>query len=130
MRWGILGTAQISLELIKAANLSGQCEVQAVASRDPGRAKDWARRHGIPLSYGSYEDLLGSGQVDLIYNPLPNSLHAEWTIKALEAGYPVLCEKPLSAGFPQRHPRSIRDQYCKRRATPGGNRRHNRIYRP
>jgi len=101
MRWGILGTAQISLELIKAANLSGQCEVKAVASRDPGRARDWARRHGLPLSYGSYEDLLGSGQVDLIYNPLPNSLHAEWTIKALEAGYPVLCEKPLSANAEQ-----------------------------
>ena len=97
MRWGILGTAQISTELIRAAGLSRVCEVHAVASRDPGRAEGWAKEHGIPLSYGTYDDLLDSGQVDLIYNPLPNSLHAEWTIRALEAGYPVLCEKPLAA---------------------------------
>ena len=97
MRWGILGTAQISVEIIKAANKSKTCRVEAVASRDAARAEVWAKRYGIPLSFGGYDDLLRSGQVDLIYNPLPNSLHAEWTIKALEAGYPVLCEKPLTA---------------------------------
>lgn len=101
LRWGILGTAQISIEIIKAASLSTQSRVEAVASRDPDRAQAWARRYGIPLSFGSYDDLLSSGQVDLIYNPLPNSLHAEWTIRALEAGCPVLCEKPLTANAEQ-----------------------------
>lgn len=97
LRWGILGTAGISTELIRTAGLSSICEVGAVASRDAGRAESWAGEHGIPLSYGGYDDLLDAGEVDVIYNPLPNSLHAEWTIRALEAGYPVLCEKPLTA---------------------------------
>jgi len=101
MRWGILGTAEISLELIKAINRSRQGEVRAVASRDPDRAGGWAEQHGIPLSFGSYDDLLRSDQVDVIYNPLPNSLHAEWTVRALEAGFPVLCEKPLTADAAQ-----------------------------
>jgi len=97
LRWGILGTASISVEIIKAIQSSGCCKIGAIASRDLLKAKEWAKRHGIPLSFGSYDDLLRSGEVDLIYNPLPNSLHAEWTIKALETGHSVLCEKPLAA---------------------------------
>jgi xylose dehydrogenase (NAD/NADP) len=97
LRWGILGTAQIAKEIIRAIRVSAASEVRAVASRNPSRAREWSRRHGIPLAFGSYGDLLQSGEVDLIYNPLPNSLHAEWTVRALEAGLPVLCEKPLAA---------------------------------
>jgi predicted dehydrogenase len=97
VRWGILGTAEISLEFMRAVGRHPDCRVEAVASRDPARAEAWAERHGIPRAFGSYHDLLASGEVDLIYNPLPNSLHAAWTIRALEAGCPVLCEKPLAA---------------------------------
>jgi predicted dehydrogenase len=96
-RWGILGTAEIAEQIIRGVREGGVSEVRAVASREIGRAREWARRHGIPLAFGSYDELLRSGEIDLVYNPLPNSLHAEWTIKALEAGLPVLCEKPLAA---------------------------------
>jgi xylose dehydrogenase (NAD/NADP) len=95
-RWGILGTAQISTELMRAMRLSRRSILRAVASRRETKAREWARRYGIPLAFGSYDEMLQSGEVDLIYNPLPNSLHAEWTIKALEAGLPVLCEKPFA----------------------------------
>lgn len=97
MRWGILGTAEIAVEMVRAVGGSERCEVRAVASRDAGRARDWADRHGIDLSFGSYEDLLRSDAVDLVYVPLPNSLHAAWTLRSLETGHPVLCEKPLAA---------------------------------
>jgi len=96
IRWGILSTARIGREIIRGIGLSDGSCVQAVASRDETRAGEWAKEHGIPKAFGSYEDLLESGEVDCIYNPLPNSLHAEWTIKALEAGFPVLCEKPFT----------------------------------
>jgi D-xylose 1-dehydrogenase (NADP+, D-xylono-1,5-lactone-forming) len=95
-RWGILGTAEIALEIIKGIQLGDCGELQAIASRDIDKANDWACIHGIPLAYGSYEDLLRSDEVDMVYIPLPNSLHAQWTIKALEAGHCVLCEKPIS----------------------------------
>jgi len=101
MRWGILGTASIAREAVRAVRGSGRCRVAAVASRDLDRARSWADRHGVPLAFGSYDDLLRSGQVDLVYIPLPNSLHAAWTIRALEAGLPVLCEKPLTASAAQ-----------------------------
>lgn len=101
LRWGILGTASISRELIRAARISPCCQVRAVGSRDRARAEAWARHHGIPLAFGRYEDLLASGEVDLIYNPLPNSLHAEWTVRALQAGLPVLCEKPFTVNAAQ-----------------------------
>jgi len=96
LRWGILGTAQIGKRVMKGIGLSKACCMQAVASRDKTRALEWAKEHGIPRAFGSYEELLSSGEVDAIYNPLPNSMHAEWTIKALEAGLPVLCEKPFT----------------------------------
>jgi predicted dehydrogenase len=96
-RWGILGTAQIALEIIRAIRAGSTSELRAVASRSEAKARQWAAQHTIPLAFGSYDELLRSGEVDLIYNPLPNSLHAEWTIRALESGCPVLCEKPLAA---------------------------------
>jgi predicted dehydrogenase len=96
-RWGILSTAGISRALIRAMRRSRNGEVVAVASRDLGRAKSWAAEQSIPRVYGSYEALLQAGAVDGIYLPLPNALHAGWTLRALEAGYPVLCEKPITA---------------------------------
>ena len=96
LRWGLLGTARINRSLIPALRASPRNELVAVASRDPGRAAAYAREWGIPHSYGRYEDLLGDGKIDVVYNPLPNSLHAEWTIRAASAGKHVLCEKPLA----------------------------------
>ncbi|HOZ46436.1 MAG TPA: Gfo/Idh/MocA family oxidoreductase [Candidatus Hydrogenedentes bacterium] len=96
IRWGILSTANIAGKFIRGLGLSCTSCVQAVASREWTRAYEWAKEHGVPRAFGSYEELLKSGEVDVIYNPLPNSLHAEWTIKALEAGLPVLCEKPFA----------------------------------
>ncbi|NIA12815.1 MAG: Gfo/Idh/MocA family oxidoreductase [Nitrospiraceae bacterium] len=96
LRWGILSTANIGRSLIRGIGLSeGNC-AQGVASREWTRANEWAKEHGIPRAFGSYEELLASNEIDCIYNPLPNSMHAEWTIKALEAGKPVLCEKPFA----------------------------------
>lgn len=96
LRWGILGTASIAGTVVPAILRSESSTVQAVASRDHARARQWADRMGLPDAYGSYEGMLAAGDIDVIYNPLPNSLHAPWTIRALEAGYPVLCEKPLA----------------------------------
>jgi predicted dehydrogenase len=96
-RWGILGAASIAPAVIEGIRMGETGEVRAVASRDLGRAKSFAAKHDIPRAFGSYDELLRSGEVDIMYNPLPNSLHAEWTIKALEAGLPVLCEKPFTA---------------------------------
>lgn len=96
LKWGILGTAEISETVIPALGESRGSTVTAVASRDEARAEAWAKRFGIPRAFGTYEDLLRSGTIDAVYLPLPNSLHAEWTVRSLEAGLPVLCEKPLA----------------------------------
>jgi D-xylose 1-dehydrogenase (NADP+, D-xylono-1,5-lactone-forming) len=97
IRWGILSTANIAVKrFIPGANLSRNGVVAAIASRDLDRALDVAESLAIPRAYGSYEELLDDSEVDAIYNPLPNSLHAEWTIKAAAAGKPILCEKPLA----------------------------------
>ncbi len=71
--------------------------VAAVAARDKSRAEAFALRHGIPKAYGSYEDLLADPEIDAIYNPLPNSLHGPWTLRAIAAGKHVLCEKPFAS---------------------------------
>jgi D-xylose 1-dehydrogenase (NADP+, D-xylono-1,5-lactone-forming) len=95
LRWGILGTASIARALIPAIRASGCGTVAAVASRDPARAAAFAAEHSIPLACG-YGDFLERGVVDVVYNPLPNHLHATWTTRCLEAGLPVLCEKPFA----------------------------------
>jgi D-xylose 1-dehydrogenase (NADP+, D-xylono-1,5-lactone-forming) len=96
VRFGILSTARINRLVLPGARASDRVEIAAVASRDRARAEAYAREHGIPRAYGSYEELLADPDLDAIYNPLPNSLHVEWSIRALEAGKHVLCEKPLS----------------------------------
>jgi len=96
VRWGILSTAKIGVEkVIPAMQQSARTEVVAIASRNADKAQQTAKQLGIARSHGSYEDLLADEQVDAIYNPLPNHLHVSWTIKALEAGKHVLCEKPI-----------------------------------
>ncbi len=97
IRWGILSTANIGLKrFIPGAMASHNGSVTAIASRDGARAREAAERLGIATAYDSYEALLADPDVDAIYNPLPNGMHAEWTLKAAAAGKPVLCEKPLA----------------------------------
>ncbi len=96
-RWGILSTAKIAREqLIPAIGASQNGVVHAIASRDATRARALADQVGAPLSFGSYEELLASDEIDGVYIPLPTSQHVEWTIKAADAGKHVLCEKPIS----------------------------------
>jgi xylose dehydrogenase (NAD/NADP) len=96
VRLGLLSTANINRMIIAAARESAQVEVVAVASRDAGRASEYASQHSIPRWHGSYEALLEDGDVDAVYISLPNSLHHEWTMHAIAAGKHVLCEKPYS----------------------------------
>jgi predicted dehydrogenase len=94
--WGILGPGRIAPRLVRAVGGSARGELIAVASRDAGRAAAFAASHGIPRTYASYDALLADPGVDVVYISLPNHLHAEWTVRALEAGKHVLCEKPLA----------------------------------
>ncbi|HET9556256.1 MAG TPA: Gfo/Idh/MocA family oxidoreductase, partial [Actinomycetota bacterium] len=96
VRWGVLSTASIGRLVIEASRNATNAEVVAVASRDAARARAFAGELGLEASYGSYEELLASSAVDAVYVPLPVALHTEWTVKALEAGKHVLCEKPLA----------------------------------
>lgn len=96
LNWGLLSTARINRALIKPLNASKRTRLLAVASRSISSAEAYAREWNIPRAHGSYEDLLNDAEVDVIYNSLPNHLHAEWTIRALRAGKHVLCEKPLA----------------------------------
>lgn len=96
VRWGILSTANIGRRAVTPAlRAARNCEVVAVASRDASRARAYAAEFGLPRHHGAYDELLADPTVDAIYNPLPNSLHKEWTLKALAAGKHVLCEKPV-----------------------------------
>jgi predicted dehydrogenase len=96
IRWGILSTAKIgTAKVIPAMQQGDFCEVAAISSRGLEKAQAAADELGIPKAYGSYEELLADPDVDAVYNPLPNHLHVEWSIKALEAGKHVLCEKPI-----------------------------------
>ncbi|MCB0112738.1 MAG: Gfo/Idh/MocA family oxidoreductase [Caldilineaceae bacterium] len=95
VRWGILSTANINKALLEPIRKAERSELFAVASRDQGRAEAYAQREGIVRAYGSYEAMLADPEVDAVYISLPNALHAEWTVKAAEAGKHVLCEKPL-----------------------------------
>jgi xylose dehydrogenase (NAD/NADP) len=96
LRWGFLGAARITRALVPALRAAPGHELVAVASRSIDKAREHAAQWSIPRAIGSYEELLASPDIDIIYNPLPNSLHAEWTIRAAEAGKHVLCEKPLA----------------------------------
>ena len=95
LRWGLLSTAHINRSVIPPLRLSPRNQLVAVASRDKARADEYAKKWEIPTTYGSYEALLADPNIDVIYNPLPNGMHAEWTIKAAQAGKHVLCEKPI-----------------------------------
>jgi len=96
VRWGILSTADINRKLLAGAAESPDVEVVAVGSRDAARAEDFARRNGIARAHGSYDEVLADDQVEAVYIPLPNTMHCEWSTRAVEAGKHVLCEKPMS----------------------------------
>jgi Oxidoreductase family, NAD-binding Rossmann fold len=96
LRWGVLSTAGIGRLVIEATRAADHAEFVAVASRDAVRARAFAGELGLEASFGSYEELLASSQVDAVYVPLPVAMHTEWTVKALEAGKHVLCEKPFA----------------------------------
>lgn len=96
LNWGLLSTARINRALIAPLNASPRTRLLAVASRSQASADSFAREWKIPRAHGSYEALLADPEIDVIYNPLPNHLHAEWTVKALRAGKHVLCEKPFA----------------------------------
>lgn len=96
LHWGLLSTARINRALIPPLQVSKRNKLLAVASRSQATADVYAKEEKILRAYGSYEALLADPDIDVIYNPLPNHLHAEWTIKAVEAGKHVLCEKPLA----------------------------------
>jgi len=95
VRWGLLSTARINQAILDGAVQSERTEVVAVASRDQSHAEAYAREHGLERAYGTYDALLADADLDVVYISLPNSMHVEWSIRALEAGKHVLCEKPL-----------------------------------
>lgn len=96
VRWGVLGAAAIATSrFIPALKGSTAARLVAIASRDAGKAKAVAREFGVPRSVGSYDELIGDPEIEALYVPLPNHLHVEWSVRALEAGKHVLCEKPL-----------------------------------
>lgn len=98
IRIGVLGAAAIvPMALTNPARSVPEANILAIAARDPKRAEALARKHKIPRAHQTYTDLLNDPDVDAIYNPLPNSLHAEWTVRALKAGKHVLCEKPFAS---------------------------------
>jgi predicted dehydrogenase len=98
LRIGILGAARIApMALVRPAREVPEAQAFAVAARDPARAESFASKHGIPRVHKSYDALLADPEIDAVYNPLPNSLHCEWTLRALAAGKHVLCEKPLAS---------------------------------
>jgi len=96
LRWGLLSTARINRAVLLPLRTSDRNELTAVASRDLERAQQYANEKNIPRVFGSYEEMLADPDIDVIYNPLPNNMHPEWTVKAAQAGKHVLCEKPLA----------------------------------
>ena len=96
MKWGIISTADINRKVIPGAHASPKVDLVAVSSRDQARADAYASKWEIPRAYGSYEALLADPEIEAVYISLPNNLHCEWSINALEAGKHVLCEKPMS----------------------------------
>jgi predicted dehydrogenase len=110
IRWGILGVAKINERLLPAFSKARNADLRAIASRSLDRAKAAAKSAGIPVAHGSYEALLDDPNIDAVYIPLPNHLHAEWTQKAADRGKHVLCEKPLTPSAAQS--RQV-DDYCR-----------------
>src|SRR4029453_17013029 len=106
VRFGFLSTARINDKVMAGARESDRVEVAGVASRDAGRAEAYAAERGIPQAHGSYEALLSDPDVDVVYIPLPNGMHVEWTKRALAAGKHVLVEKPFS-----RHPDEVEETF-------------------
>jgi D-xylose 1-dehydrogenase (NADP+, D-xylono-1,5-lactone-forming) len=96
VKWGIISTAKINGLFLEGARGADGVEIAAVASRDKAKAEQYARENDIATAHGSYEDLLHDPEIEAVYISLPNSFHIEWSVKALEAGKHVLCEKPLS----------------------------------
>ncbi|HEX4526123.1 MAG TPA: Gfo/Idh/MocA family oxidoreductase [Gaiellaceae bacterium] len=99
VKWGIISTADINRKVIPGAHTSDKVDLVGVASRDQARADAYAREWEIPQAHGSYDELLADPELEAVYISLPNTMHCEWSIRALEAGKHVLCEKPLT-----RHP--------------------------
>ena len=97
VKWGVLGAASIAVrKVIPGMQKGAYSEISAIASRDKRKAEEAAGKLGIAKVYGSYEELLRDGEIEAVYNPLPNHLHVPWSVKAAEAGKHVLCEKPIS----------------------------------
>src|SRR5882762_132011 len=97
VKWGVLGVASIATRKVIPGMQKGEwSEIAAIASRDLKKAKDAAKKLGIPKAYGSYEELLADAEIEAVYNPLPNHLHVPWSMKAAAAGKHVLCEKPIA----------------------------------
>src|SRR5437870_1371032 len=101
LRWGILGTGNIARQFAAGLKTARRGRAVAVGSRQMQTAKEFAVAWDVPLSHGTYDALLADPSVDAIYNSLPNSMHHEWTIKALRAGKHVLCEKPMASNAAQ-----------------------------
>ena len=95
IRWGLLSTAWINVAMGGPMHRSNRSELVAVASRTLEKSRAFAVKNNIPKAYGNYEELIEDPEVDVIYNPLPNTLHAEWTIRSVKAGKHVMCEKPM-----------------------------------
>ena len=102
VKWGIISTADINRKVIPGAHASDEIDLVAVASRDRQRADEYAKHWEIPRAFGTYEELLADPEIEAVYISLPNTMHCDWSIRALEAGKHVLCEKPLS-----RHPDEV-----------------------
>jgi xylose dehydrogenase (NAD/NADP) len=96
VKWGIISTADINRKVIPGAQASPKVDLVGVASRDQARAEDYAKKWDIPRAYGSYEALLADPEIEAVYISLPNNMHCEWSIKSVEAGKHVLCEKPMT----------------------------------
>jgi D-xylose 1-dehydrogenase (NADP+, D-xylono-1,5-lactone-forming) len=96
VKWGIVSTADINRKVIPGAKASPHVDLVGVASRTQDRADSYAQEWGIPRAYGSYDALLADPEIEAVYISLPNTLHCEWSIRAVEAGKHVLCEKPLT----------------------------------
>jgi predicted dehydrogenase len=106
VKWGIVSTADINRKVIPGAHASEKVDLVAVASRDQARAEAYAAEWEIPRAYGSYEAFLDDPEIEAVYVSLPNTMHAEWSIKAMEAGKHVLCEKPFT-----RHPEEVNEAF-------------------